>query len=93
MDKFVKINEIEEFEAEAPLRITNEELILITEKFTNGKNIYNLPMKEISDLVQFLYKETNASYRQIASVTHEHYDVVRRICKIYLLVVMLAISC
>ncbi|OFY38486.1 MAG: hypothetical protein A2X18_03175 [Bacteroidetes bacterium GWF2_40_14] len=77
----VKESEVAEFETEKPMRITYDELILLVDKFTNGTNIYKLNQEELTELIQFLYKETNASFRQIASITHEHYDTVRKICK------------
>lgn len=77
----VKDFEIEKFENEAQTRITNDELILLADKFTNGTNIYKLTQEDISELIQFLHNKTNASFRQIASITHEHYETVRKICK------------
>ncbi|MDD2504167.1 MAG: transposase [Clostridia bacterium] len=72
--------EIEKLEIEHHLRITNEELVLVINKSTNGKNVDHLDRDEIFNLIQLLYVETDASFRQIAAVTHEHYDFVRKVC-------------
>ena len=41
--------------------------------------IYQISASEMVDLIISLRKESGASYRQIASVTHESYEFVRRI--------------
>jgi len=43
-----------------------------------GRNIYQISPSEMTELIISLRKETGASYRQIASVTHESYEFVRR---------------
>lgn len=45
----------------------------------NGKNIYQLNRGEIIKIIIQLRKETGATIRQIASLTHESYEEVRRI--------------
>ena len=49
--------------------------------YLQGKSIYMLTIDEVESLLRFLKQETNASYRQIASLTHQNYNYVIKICK------------
>ncbi len=61
-------------------RITDAELAEYIREIILADNIFQLNKDEITMLIKRLYKETNASFRQISSLTHENYDYVRKIC-------------
>lgn len=48
-----------------------------------GRNLFTLTKAELNSLVIRLRKEDNATYRQIATITHEGYEEVRRICQFF----------
>lgn len=77
----VKEGDLEKCETGKSPRISNEELIRLSAEFLNGKNMFKLNNEEITELVKYLHLETNATYKQLASVTQEHYNIVRKICK------------
>ncbi len=45
-----------------------------------GKSLFLLNRSELEQLVIRLYKETNASFRQLSALTNLNYDYVRKIC-------------
>jgi len=60
-------------------RELHNDIINHLSKILKGRNIFQLNRDEISNLILRLRKETGASFRQIASITHESYEEVRRI--------------
>lgn len=49
--------------------------------YLKGKSFHLLTINEVESLIKYLKYETNASFRQIASLTHQNYNYVIRICK------------
>ncbi|MCE5320809.1 MAG: transposase [Bacteroidales bacterium] len=80
-ERKIKNVEIDEYKHKQFDRLSNSELFGIISSLTSGKSIFNLTKSELEDLIIKLNAETNASMFQIASLTHENYDYVRKICK------------
>lgn len=81
-ERKIRNMEIDEYHHMHFDKLSNEDLCAVIDKMTNGKNIFSLTNREIDNLIKCLYKETNASMFQIASLTHENYDYVRKLCRI-----------
>jgi len=63
------------------IRIPESEVIEHMNKLLNGRSLGSLNSAEIEKLIILLNKQTQATYRQIASVTHSSYDEVRGLCR------------
>lgn len=61
-------------------RISDSEVAKYALRIIAPKNIFQLNRDEVRALIVRLKRETNASYRQISSLTHENYDYVRKLC-------------
>jgi len=61
-------------------KISDSEVAKYALRIIAPKKIFQLNSDEIRILIVRLKKETDASYRQISSLTHENYDYVRKIC-------------
>lgn len=59
-------------------RYNDSELASILNRILQNKQLSNISRSELACIVKILRKEYNATYRQIASLTHESYDDVRR---------------
>lgn len=81
-ERKIKNLEIDEYHQKHFDKLSNEELCKIVSIITDGKSIFKLTKSEIDNLIKRLNAETNASMFQIASLTHENYDYVRKICAI-----------
>lgn len=79
-ERKIKNVEIDEYKHKHFDRLSNSELCGIISNLTRGKSIYDLTKSELEELIIKLNAETNASMFQIASLTHENYDYVRKIC-------------
>lgn len=79
-ERKIKNLEIDEYQHKHFDRLSNEELCEIISKITNGKSVYKLTKNEVEDLIKRVYKETNASMFQLASIMHENYEYVRKVC-------------
>ncbi len=51
-----------------------------TNQILNGRSIFMLNRDELEKLIVKLFRETNASFRQLAALTNLNYDYVRKIC-------------
>ena len=80
-ERKIKNVEIDEYKHKQFDRLSNSDLCNLILKLTNGKSIYSLTKSELEELIIKLNVETNASMFQIASLTHENYDFVKKICK------------
>ena len=80
-ERKIKNVEIDEYKHKHFDRLSNSDLCNLILKLTNGKSIYSLTKSELEELIIKLNVETNASMFQIASLTHENYDFVKKICK------------
>lgn len=63
------------------VRIPESEVIEHMNKLLNGRSLGSLNSAEIEKLIINLNKQTLATYRQIASVTHSSYNEVRGLCR------------
>jgi putative transposase len=61
-------------------RIPDNMLIKEMNRILNGKNLFCLDKYELDSLIETLWRETSASMRQIASITHLSYEYVRSVC-------------
>ncbi len=59
-------------------RVTDGFVIKCLNTLLKGRNVFQISEGEMEELIISLRKESGASYRQIASVTHESYELVRR---------------
>lgn len=80
-ERKIKNVEIDEYKHKQFDRLSNSDLCSLISKLTNGKSIFTLTKSELEDLIIKLHTETSASMFQIATLTHEHYDYVKKICK------------
>lgn len=60
------------------VKLNDSELSNIISRLLKDKELCNLSRNELIGIVKILRDEYNATYRQIASLTHESYDDVRR---------------
>ncbi|MEA5005955.1 MAG: hypothetical protein VB022_06035 [Rikenellaceae bacterium] len=72
------MKEIRDNERDIWTRTTDGFVIKCLNTSLNGRNIFHISEGEMEDLIISLRKESGASYRKIASVTHESYEFVRR---------------
>lgn len=80
-ERKIKNVEIDEYKHKQFDRLSNSDLCSLISKLTNGKSIFTLTKSELEDLIIKLHTETSASMFQIAILTHEHYDYVKKTCK------------
>lgn len=78
--RIVKLYEIRDLREDHYERITDYDLAKYIREATQKESIFHLTNEESTALIIKIYKETNASLRQISSLTHESYDHVRKIC-------------
>ena len=80
-ERMLAIPEIKENQSGTWENIPDHKLAENIKIYLQGKSIYMLTIDEVESLLRFLKKETKASYRQIASLTHQNYNYVIKICK------------
>ena len=80
-ERKIKNIEIDEYKHKQFDRLSNNDLSVLISRLINGKSIFALTKPELENLIIMLNTQTNASMFQIASLTHENYDYIRKICR------------